>query len=109
MPRAVDYRLAAQIFRSRRDQLAEAGHRDRSVPSLAAVGPVVEYTAAAQLRLRHLFLTASAEFDALAGVCERRADVCDAYAAELAAHDRLDVWERIWVPRPRRPATWVDV
>lgn len=109
MPRAMDYRLAARNFRSRRDRLAEAGQRDRSVPTLTAVGPVAEYTDAAQLRLRQLFLTASAEFDALAGVCDRRADVCAAFAAELAAYERLDVWERIWVPRPRPPAAWVDV
>lgn len=106
MPRALDYRLAAQIFRYRRDSLAEAAHRDR--PVLAVSGPVADHTAAAQLRIRLLFLAASAEFAELAVVCDRRAELCAAYAAEVAAYERRDVWERIWVPWPRRPAGWVD-
>ena len=106
MPRASDYRLAAHIFRSRRDRLAEAARRDRSVDSLA--GPVAAHTDATHLRLRHLLLTASNEFADLAVVCDQRADVCDAYGAEVAAYERLDVWERIWSARPRPPAAWVE-
>ncbi len=108
MPRASDYRIAAHAFRSGRDRFAEAAWRDRSVPTLAAAGPLVERSTAAALAIRHLYLRASVEFSELAAVCDRRAEVCDAYAAEVAAYERLDLWHRIGVPRPRRPADWVD-
>jgi hypothetical protein len=110
MPRAADYRRAANTLRVYRANAADAAvfHRRRTATEFGGVGPIAETHVATMRSVADELDAAVTELDRLAQLCDRRADVCDEYAREVAAYERLPLLERVFVRPPSRPATWAD-
>jgi len=110
MPRASAYRHAAASLRHASARLADLAlrHRNLGPERIAAIGPVAELHGDAVDEARRQLALASDELRRLAGLCERRALVCDDYARRVGHHRSLPPLERLMTPPPVRPADWVD-
>lgn len=109
MPRAADYRHAAQVLMARSAALADAArsYRRHDVDGLGD-GPVTDAHATAVGSIARRLDQAGRELRTLADLCERRADVCDDYAGAVARWLSLDERERSITRFPTRPATWAE-
>lgn len=111
MPTAADYRRAADVFRRSGAELADqAGNRRRAHHGSVFVGPVAEAHTGALAAIAADRVRAADALRLLATVCERRAEVCEQYADDLArwrgqVGDHRARAER----RPDPPEPWVDV
>ena len=109
MPTAADYRDAARRLRTQAAWIHEASV---TVPdgaeAFGGVGPIADHHAESMRALRSHLRRAVTEFAELAGICDRRAAVCAAYADEIHRYEQLDWWQRLMHARPARPAAWVE-
>lgn len=110
MPTESQYRSAAGDFRMRantfRDTAAWAPPRPSS--GFTGDGPIATAVDDGFAGALRRLVDAAGELDAVAGECERRADVCRGYYAELRAYASLPWHIREYVPYPARPAWWVE-
>lgn len=109
MPRAAEYRHAAQVLRGRSSALTQAAtsYRRHRLGEFGE-GPVADAHDTAVGSVASRFEHAGGELHTLAEVCERRADVCDEYAHAVSRWFALDVWERFATEYPRPPASWAE-
>ena len=109
MPTESQYRTAADEFRRRANTYRDAAAWAPPHPSTGFTGdgPIAD---AVDDRfggaLRRLG-TAAGELETVASECDRRADVCRGYYAELRAYAALPWHVREYALRPVRPAWWV--
>jgi hypothetical protein len=110
MPRAADYRHAAQVLRGRSAALTEAAtsYRRHRVGEFGD-GPVAEAHDSAVGSIASRFEGAGGELHTLAEMCERRADVCEEYARAVTRWFSLDAHERLANEFPGRPASWAEL
>ena len=109
MPRAAEFRHAAQELRARSTACSDAAtaHRRHHLGKFG--GPIGEIHDESVGAIAARFDRAGGELRSLAELCDRRADVCDDYAAQVARWFQLPDVARLLTPFPPRPATWVDV
>lgn len=109
MPTAHEYREAARRLRRLSGQLSLDVLTIRTAHDVERVasGPVRMILENALDALDVATTRATDELDRLAGVCERRAEVCAEYAGDVWRH-RLLSGGAPWVPPPPRPAWWAD-
>ena len=111
MPTADEYHRAALHLRRVGARLAQNAIAVRAAtdPDRIVGGPL-RWTIELRLdSIRDEIEHAHAELDRLAAICERRAEVCARFAAELLHRRRLaDSIGRRWVP-PTPPAWWVEL
>ena len=110
MPTADDYRAGASRFRTIAEQLArEAGVQRAWDPSSFLGDGLVRGSIDESLStIRSSLNEASDHLVSLALECDRRAEVCLAYARALDRYRRLPFLERLLVSEPVRPAWWAD-
>lgn len=106
MPNSQDYRAGAYHLRRSGELLL---HRSRSVrratdPSELCAGPLRTELDRSLGAVDAAVERAAGELERLAAICDRRAEICAAYAAELARH--RETFGRS-VPPPEPPAWWV--
>jgi hypothetical protein len=110
MPRAHEYRDAAIHLRRVDARLAYEWTlvRIATAPDRIAAGPlgalVEERLEAADARIGRTRL----ELARLAAVCDRRADICTRFTADVQRHRRLAETLGAWAPPPAAPAWWVE-
>ena len=109
MPRAQDYREAAILLRRLDARLAHDWTRVRiaSDPDRIAGGPTGSLIGRS-IDTTHAELTrARVELERVARICDRRAEICAEFAADLVRHRQL-VATGTWSPPPTPPARWVE-
>lgn len=110
MPRAHEYREAASLLRRLDARIAHdwALVRITSNPDRIADG------ATRSLMERSLDTTeaeltrARVELDRLARICDRRAEICAGFTADLLHHRQLVAITGVWSSPPAPPARWVE-
>ena len=108
MPTFIEYHAAAESCRALGRRLRDDATRSRSVADIVT-GPVADALQERADELRRHLLDASHALGELAGLCDRRAEVCRAYAHALERWTQLGIVERAVTARPRPPAVWVEV
>ena len=109
MPNAHEYRAAALRLRRLATDLPPDARAVTIDPHELAGGPLVALMQQALDAHARCVDRAVAELDRLAGVCARRAEICDAYAREVRRdRDRAGAWLP-WPGPPAPPAWWVEV
>lgn len=110
MPNANDYRAAALRLRRLAAQLPHEARVARAAHAPADIaGVLVRTTLERSLDAVDTSVLRAAEaLDRLAAICDRRAEICGAYAAQLDRHRRLVATLGSSTPPPARPAWWVD-
>lgn len=109
MPNTHDYREAADRFRRLAVDLERAADARPVEPADLATGPVRVAFDDALHAVRRRLARAGAELRHLAAVCDRRAEVCAAYARAVRRHSQLGLLDSWTTPPPARPAPWVDL
>lgn len=110
MPNAHDYHDAAHRLRHLAEQLGDVGRLALMAadPDRFAGGPlatVLRRSLDAHVRAVE---QAGDELARLASVCDRRAEICEQYAAELGRHRLRTGGLGPWSPAPAPPAWWVE-
>lgn len=109
MPNAHEYRAAALRLRRLATDLPADARAIGVDPDTLAGGPLAALVRCGLDAHRTGVDRAIAELDRLAGVCARRAEICESYARELRLHrERDDAWLG-WPRPPAPPAWWVQV
>ena len=109
MPRAAEYRQAAQVLRGRGAAFSEAATAHRRHHIGEFVGPIGETHDASIDAIAARFERGGDELHSLAELCERRALVCDDYASAVARWYQIPYPARLLTPFPPRPAPWVEL
>ena len=110
MPTANDYRAAARRYRATADRLTQEAavlHR-WALGAGIGEGAVLDAVLVSIAATRRLLGATGRELDGLAAVCDRRARVCDDYAAARRAHAELDPLGRLLTSAPVPAAAWVE-
>ncbi len=111
MPTEAHYRSAAADLRGRARTYVDAAAWAPPRPARRFVGdgPVAHRVDREFEGLLRQLVAVADELRRVAGECERRAEVCRAYRLDLARHLALPDEIRGHVPRPARPAPWVEI
>lgn len=109
MPTESQYRSAADEFRTRAGTYRETAAWAPTQPAsgFTGDGPIATAVDDAFVGVLRRLTDAAGELDAVAGECERRAEVCRNYYAELRTYASLPWNVREHIPYPSRPAWWV--
>lgn len=108
MPTAPEYRAAALRLRRLATDLPPSARAVAFDPHALAGGPLATLLQQGLDAHRTAVDRAVAELERLAGVCTRRAEICEAYVRELRRHRDRDTWLP-WSGPPEPPAWWVEV
>ena len=109
MPRAADYRHAAQVLRARGAALSEAASAHRRLHLGEFSGPLGEIHDESIDAIATRFARAGAELRSLGDLCERRALVCDDYVTAVDRWYQLADFARLFTSFPPRPAPWIEL
>lgn len=110
MPRAHEYREAASLMRRLEARVAHdwalvriTSDPDRisGGPTRSVIGRSLDTTDAELARAR-------VELDRLARICDRRAEICAGFTADLLHHRHLVATTGVWSSPPAPPARWVE-
>ena len=110
MPRAHHYRDAAAWLRRLDGRIADdwATVRAATGPRLFLGGPAADVVEGLLVTAHDDLARARAELARLALICDRRAEICAGYAADLIRHGHLGVGDGATGPYPPPPAWWVE-
>lgn len=110
MPTAADYRRAAVVFRRHSAEFADDARHRRLQGDVAFVGPLADAHADAMTAIAADRGRAAETLRFLAVVCDRRAEVCEEYAHQLARwREHVSGHRGRAARRPEPPEPWVDV
>ena len=109
MPNAHEYRDGAARFRALGDVYLRQAALVSGWPvaSHLGAGPVADAVSAGLGRSAGELVDAAAEMARLAGVCDTRAEVCEAYRRRVVEYER-DPLLRLALARPVPPYPWVS-
>lgn len=110
MPRAHHYREAAILLRGLDARMAHDWMTIRiaSDPDRIANGPTGSLIGRTLDTAHGEMAQARVELHRLARICDRRAEMCAGFAADLLRHRRLVAATGTWSPPPTPPAWWVE-
>lgn len=110
MPDAHDYRAAAVRLRRLGSQLVDDSVVVHAATDAARIvgGPIGTSIDRSRDAVVSDVENARAELDRLAGICDRRAEICARFTDDLVRHRHLAETVGRWVPAPVPPAWWVE-